>query len=129
MILNKEDFKISFPIQEKISKFDRKILNLLLESDDGSGWMYFSWNQELIDKLNSNADPIKLLNDFIKSLEKWSQVEITAKQTDLELFSRIIASFRIIRVKENVTIIVNLSKEFIMTIPSVLFIAKDNKKV
>jgi len=129
MILNKEDFKISFPIQEKISKFDRNVLNLLLEADDGSGWMYFSWNQELIDKLNSNKDPIKLLDDFIKSLEKWSQVEITAKQTDLELFSRIIASFKIIKVKEKVTIIVNLSKEFIMTIPSVLFIAKDKKKV
>ena len=129
MILNKEDFKISFPIQEKISKFDRNVLNLLLEADDGSGWMYFSWNQELIDKLGSTTDPIKLFDNFIKSLEKWSQVEITAKQTDLELFSRIIASFKIIKVKENVTIIVNLSKEFIMTIPSVLFIAKDKKKV
>lgn len=134
---SKKDFKLDvsktlskFKINDsELSLFDKVILNFLLANDDGSGWIFFIWDQELIDQLKIPIlDDAELLLKFKESLRKLSLIEITAKQKDDELFSRIIASYHIRTVNSRVHIIVNLSKEFIITIPPTLFSTESSKK-
>lgn len=134
---NKKDFKFAISsliremtLEDEITEFDKIVLNLLLFADDGSGWVFLMWDKELIAKLGAfNPDEKELLIKFKNSLEKWSRIEIRAKQNNDEVFARIIASFSIRKINNNIHLMINLSKEFVISVPPSLFFTETKKKL
>jgi hypothetical protein len=103
-----------------ITEFDKQLLRVILQLDDGSQYICVRANPHLEDKfVKFKEEYTSFIDALEQSLKRWCACYITANSKDFKFFTNVISSFYIYTPnKEDPPIItINIAREFSITVP------------
>jgi len=105
-----------------VTEFDKQLLRIILQLDDGSQYVYIRADHHLEDKfIKFKEQYTNFLDALEQSLKRWCACYITANGKDFKFFTSVISSFYIILSnKEDPIITINIAREFSITVPKVI---------
>ena len=106
-----------------ITEFDKQLLRIILQLDDGSHYICFRANLHLEDKfIKFKEEYTSFIDTLEQSLKRWCACYITANGKDFKFFTNVISSFYIFTPnKEDSPIItINIAREFSVAVPKII---------